>query len=183
MPRRPSSRSGARSYTFSRNPAPRVLETSKTAPSTRSVSESKYPGSSVFIRGQYSSCRPNLIPLGTIYWPPMNADNTKCLNAYPRSSAFIGGHIFFGLARYAGLSVDRTVPFSGSSDCGGGAADATACGSAGAGRCGARVAGPARAGACGDVSARTADLSRLYAGGVSADFRPRGGALHLAAAG
>ena len=47
--------------------------------------------------------------------------------SYPRSSAFIGGRIFFGLARYAGHSVDGTVPFSGSSDCGGGAADAAAC--------------------------------------------------------
>jgi hypothetical protein len=26
----------------------------------------------------------------------MNADNTKCLNAYPRLSAFIGGPMIFG---------------------------------------------------------------------------------------
>src|ERR1035441_9676064 len=40
MPRMPSSLSRAHWYTFSRNPAPRVLVTSKTAPSTRSVSQS-----------------------------------------------------------------------------------------------------------------------------------------------
>ena len=39
------------SYTFSRNPAPKILETSRMAPITRSVRESGHRRSSVFIGG------------------------------------------------------------------------------------------------------------------------------------
>src|ERR1035437_1413845 len=94
-----------------------------------------------------------------------------------------GGGPFPHVARYAVHSVDGTVPFSGSSDCGGAAAGPSVDRRAGAGGCCAWIAGPAWGGACGVVSARTADRSGLYGRRVSADFGPRGGALHLAAAG
>ena len=51
IPRSPSSLSRARSYSFSRHPAPKVLETSSMAPITRSVSESGHRRSSVFLGG------------------------------------------------------------------------------------------------------------------------------------
>src|ERR1700733_5257762 len=43
--------SKARSYTFSKNPAPSVFETSKTAARTFSVNEFRHPCSSAFICG------------------------------------------------------------------------------------------------------------------------------------
>src|ERR1700733_7067667 len=46
----PSSARRALSYTFSKNPAPKVFDTSKTAPKTFSV---RHPCSSVFICGQF----------------------------------------------------------------------------------------------------------------------------------
>src|ERR1017187_4110996 len=77
MPRRPSSLSRARWYTFSRNPAPRVLVTSKTAPSTRSVSESN---GSAFIgvhrRLNLSAALTRKLSK-TIHQPPINADERR----------------------------------------------------------------------------------------------------------
>src|ERR1019366_2745322 len=77
MPRRPSSLSRARWYTFSRNPAPRVLVTSKTAPSTRSVSESN---GSAFIgvhrRLNLSAALTRKLSK-TIHQPPINADQRR----------------------------------------------------------------------------------------------------------
>src|SRR5438270_10516112 len=75
MPRSPSSRSNARMYTFSRNPAPRVFETSMTAPMTRSVRAFSYLCSSVFICGQIVS----LVDGQNQYWPQMNADRSGAL--------------------------------------------------------------------------------------------------------
>src|ERR1035437_7033950 len=116
----------------------------------------------------------------------MNADEHRsefCVIRVYRCSSVANRFLVLRLARYPVHSVDGTVSFSGSSDCGGGAADAAVKGPAGARRCDAWIAGPAWGGACRVISARTADRSRLRARGVSADFRARGGALHLAAAG
>ena len=60
----PSSLSKARSYTFSRNPAPKILETSRIAPITRSVSESDKPQ------------RDN-------QWPETSLASTHSVDAYP----------------------------------------------------------------------------------------------------
>src|ERR1035437_6892456 len=113
----------------------------------------------------------------------MNTDQNSVLSVFIGVHLWLIGFWFCGWRGKLLHSVHGTVSFSGYSDCGGGAADAAVKGPAGARRCDAWIAGPAWGGACRVISARAADRSRLYARGVSADFRARGGALHLAAAG
>src|SRR6185503_15201749 len=104
MPRRLSSLSKARWYTFSRNPAPSVLETSNTAPSTFSLKEFKSVLSAFTGVHLRPICYSAEIPQKR-YGPPMNADERRSFKRNPRTRSvqLILGHYT------SGFSWQRTV--------------------------------------------------------------------------
>jgi hypothetical protein len=83
---------------------PSLLDTSKTAPSTRSVKASQYRRSSVFISGHNIRIAVLHQDSPKLYWPPMNAEERRFRTLARNLPASLPATALYGVATVAQVS-------------------------------------------------------------------------------